>query len=482
MGRVFFIMLLMGFSYLTHAQSKVDSNFHLYLLIGQSNMTGRGKIDEQSKIKNTRILMLDSLNNWVVAKDPVHFDKPKSVGVGPAIAFATQMLQNEKDVRIGLIPCAWGGSPIKAWQPGAKYFNAHPYDDAIKRTRLAMKQGVLKGILWHQGESDNDSVRSKKYLNELKLLVQRLRADLNQPELPFVAGEIGYFNKVDFVNAAINKLPAEAPNTAVVSAKGLTDMGDRLHFDATSARELGKRYAIAMQHLQSTETMASARKNNPPVVLLCFDDAELSHYTNVAPLLKQYGFGATFLVCEMARKPEDSVYYMNWQQITALSRMGFEIGNHTGHHKNMTKLSVDEKVAEIKYIEDKCQMFDIPKPVSFAYPGNRHDSASLVVLKTMGYKYARTGGSRLYDPKVDAPLAIPSFTMGSSEKLSARTWYALKQLQPGLILAFTIHGVPDIAHPDYSTSEKEFVAFLDFMKKNQFKVIAMKDLANLGLK
>jgi len=233
------------------AQSlKPDSSIHLYLLIGQSNMAGRGKPDAQSKMVNAKILMLDSTNNWVPATDPVHFDKPKVAGVGPAISFANEMLGKNKNITIGLIPCAWGGSPIKVWSPGATYFNAHPYDDAVRRTKIAMQKGVLKGIIWHQGEADNDSLKYKKYLPELVLLVQRFRKDLSNDALPFVAGEIGYFNKRNFINAVINQLPRELPYTSVVTAKDLADKGDHLHFDAPSARELGKRYARAMKLLQ----------------------------------------------------------------------------------------------------------------------------------------------------------------------------------------------------------------------------------------
>lgn len=231
-----------------------DSNFHLYLFIGQSNMAGRGVVDDESKQQNPQILMLDSNNRWVPATDPVHFDKPALIGVGPAISFAKKMLADNKKIKIGLIPCAVGGSPISVWEPGAFYApNFHPYDDAMKRVELATQQGVLKGILWHQGESDNDSVHSAIYLEKLKTLINRLRTALHQPNLPFIAGEIGYFIKDDFINKIVNQLPQQVSNSAVVSAKGLTDKGDHLHFDTPSARELGKRYAAAMKTLQASK-------------------------------------------------------------------------------------------------------------------------------------------------------------------------------------------------------------------------------------
>ncbi len=476
----FLISILLCCSLHVAAQHKTpDTNVHIYLLIGQSNMAGRGQVDEESKKIDSQIIMLDSQNHWVHATDPVHFDKP-AAGVGPAISFAKAMVGNNKTLKIGLVPCAWGGSPIKVWEPGAVYMDTkHPYEDALARIKFSMQTGVLKGILWHQGESDNDSARSLVYLKKLKVLVDRFRKDLQMPNLPFVAGEIGYFNKVNFINKEINHLPHEVPNTAVASAMGLVDKGDQLHFNTASVRELGKRYAELMKGLQTNKSTGNSPKNNQvdPVVVLCFDDAEISHYTIVAPLLKKFGFTATFMVCEMPWKaPDDSAYYMNWPQIAELYKMGFEIGNHTGHHKNMTRLTRQEKQEEIRFIENKCKEYSIPKPISFAYPGNRHDSASQIVLKEMGYQYARTGLSTYYDPLQDNMLALPSYTMGTTEKLLQRTWSALKNLQPGQILAFTIHGVPDIAHPDYTTSEAIFTEYLQYMKDHNFRVIAMRDL------
>lgn len=248
--KFFFNIWLLCCALQVTAQHAIDTNFHVYLLIGQSNMAGRGVPDEESKIISERILMLDSQNHWVPAIDPVHFDKP-SAGVGPAISFANEMLRGNSKVKIGLIPCAWGGSPIKVWQSGAMYLKtAHPFDDAIARTKSAMQQGVLKGIIWHQGESDNDSAHAAVYLDKLQELIIQLRNDLQQPQLPFVAGEIGYFNTTDYINKVINQLPQRVATTAVVSAKGLTDKGDKLHFSTAAARELGKRYADAMKQLQ----------------------------------------------------------------------------------------------------------------------------------------------------------------------------------------------------------------------------------------
>lgn len=248
------------FSLGSYGQKQSSSKLmEVYLLIGQSNMAGRGAIDAESLKTSEDILMLDKANNWVLAKDPVHFDRSYA-GVGPAISFAQAMLKDRQNVQIGLIPCAWGGSPIKIWQPGVKYFDSFPYDEAIARAKIAMEKGVLKGILWHQGESDNDSKKSEVYLEKLKTLIANLRRDLKAPNLPFVAGEIGYFNKDNYINPIVNKLPEEVEFTAVVSAQDLTDGGDHLHFNTASARELGKRYAVAMKKLNKETPVLSDKE------------------------------------------------------------------------------------------------------------------------------------------------------------------------------------------------------------------------------
>ena len=253
------VCLLLSFG--IYGQKRDSSKpMEVYLLIGQSNMAGRGAIDAESQKTSTNILMLDKSNNWVIAKDPVHFDKSYA-GVGPGLSFAQVMLEGQKKTKIGLIPCAWGGSPIKVWSQGAKYFENFPYDEAIARAKIAMQKGELKGILWHQGESDNDVEKSKIYFEKLKELVTNLRRDLNLPNLPFVAGEIGRFNKEDYINKIINRFPEEVEHTAVVSSEGLVDKGDHLHFDSPSSRELGKRYAKAMNELlKETSTKVSKKK------------------------------------------------------------------------------------------------------------------------------------------------------------------------------------------------------------------------------
>ena len=228
-----------------------DPNFHIYLLTGQSNMAGRGAVDSISKQVDPRIMMLTKKGEWVPATDPMHFDKPDIVGVGPGLAFAKAMLEGNPDIRIGLVPCAFGGSPIRVWEPDSAYLSGHPFDDAITRGKFAMRSGVLKGILWHQGEADNNATGMSVYIEKFKVLVTRFRKEFNAPRLPVIAGEIGYFGKSTAINDVLNALPNDIPFVITVSAAGLTDKGDQTHFDTPSARKLGQRYAEAMKKFVS---------------------------------------------------------------------------------------------------------------------------------------------------------------------------------------------------------------------------------------
>ena len=230
--------------------------FHLYLLIGQSNMAGRGVVEDQDRTPNPRVFALNKNNEWVPAVDPIHFDKPIA-GVGPGLTFGKIMASYKPGVRIGLIPCAAGGSSISKWKAGEWFeqTNSKPYDDAIKRTQLAMKDGVLKGILWHQGEGDSNEEDAQEYGDRLVLLVQTLRKNLGEPDVPFAAGELATFftdknEYAEIVNKGITDLPMHVANTAYVSSKGLTPKEDGVHFDTPSARELGRRYAEAMKDME----------------------------------------------------------------------------------------------------------------------------------------------------------------------------------------------------------------------------------------
>jgi hypothetical protein len=216
-------------------------------------MAGRGIVTPADETPLPRVLMLNQAGEWVPAVDPLHFDKPSVVGVGLGRTFGLTVADAHPGITVGLIPCAVGGSPIDAWKPGEFYppTKSHPWDDAIRRAKLALRSGTLKGILWHQGESDSKAGLAPDYRRKLHDLVARLRVELDAPTVPFIAGQLGRFSDNPWdehrekVDTAHRELPRDVPFTAFVSSEGLNHKGDKVHFDADSYRELGRRYAKA---------------------------------------------------------------------------------------------------------------------------------------------------------------------------------------------------------------------------------------------
>jgi hypothetical protein len=228
--------------------------FHLYLLIGQSNMAGRGAVEEADKVPHLRVMMFNKENAWVPAVDPLHFDKPIA-GVGLGSTFGRVMADAEPAIAVGLIPCAVGGTPLARWQKGKDL-----YEQALLRAKAAMADGQLKGILWHQGEGDSKREEdAESYGERLAKMVTDLRADLGAGDVPFVAGRLGEFLKAkdgepaffDVVNTGIDSIATRVSKAAAVPSTELKHKGDRVHFDSASLREFGKRYAAAMKNLQA---------------------------------------------------------------------------------------------------------------------------------------------------------------------------------------------------------------------------------------
>ncbi|OAQ42033.1 hypothetical protein A5893_02655 [Pedobacter psychrophilus] len=236
----------------------VDSNFHVYLLTGQSNMSGRGSLSQDTYVPNPRIKMLKLDGTWVKATNPLHGElEPGEAQVGPGISFAVKMLENaDPNVTIGLIPTAIGGQSISVFAPGVTNTrtNKSIYDESVKYVLAAQTKGVLKGILFHQGEADNS--RASSWVTDIKALISNFRTTFNQPKLPFVFGEMGRYaanpTKYGNILAVMPGVNADVPFTALVSSAGLTDIGDITHFNTASAVILGQRYADAMKGVLTT--------------------------------------------------------------------------------------------------------------------------------------------------------------------------------------------------------------------------------------
>lgn len=224
----------------------------------------------------------------------------------------------------------------------------------------------------------------------------------------------------------------------------------------------------------STNGQILKKKIPNKLVVLSFDDATASQYTVVAPLLQEFGFGATFFVCEFPTKMADRSAYLNWQQIQELDKMGFEIANHTRTHRPVNKMTKVQFIEELNYIENKCDSLGIPKPTNFAYPGYNLNAETLEVLEQKGYQFARAGGSRAYEPLRDSPLLVPSWATNATNK--EQIMLALKEAKKGKIVVLTLHGVPDVEHPWVNTPPELFKEYLRYLSEHHYKVIAFRDL------
>lgn len=239
----------------------------IYLLLGQSNMKGRGALPTEQSTDPGIIYMNMGNDQWYVARHPLHkagvpdlIDGSDNAGVGPGLAFAQAMLAEDSTTRIALVPGAHGGSWIQLWAKNGRF-----YTPALRRAKQALSdfpegKARIAGVLWLQGESDSLENRYAVYAAKLQDLVQRLRADLNEPELPFVACTIGTFIKpkgkylyVEQINADLLALPGKLPFTACVDARDLKDghIGDYMHYNTAAQDVIGARFARKFQTFTS---------------------------------------------------------------------------------------------------------------------------------------------------------------------------------------------------------------------------------------
>jgi hypothetical protein len=220
----------------------------IYLLIGQSNMAGRGEIEARDTDTLANVLLFTGTEGkeWEKAANPLNrystVRKELSLQkLGPGYTFAREMAR-ARGKTIGLVVNAKGGTSITEWKPGSTLYN-----EAVKRAKAAMKSGPLKGIIWHQGESDVS--KSDEYPAKITELIRALRADLGISNLPFVAGQLSEDRPERKVfNDMIMNLPSWLPNTGVVSSEG-TATFDGTHFNSSSQRLMGERFAAEMLKL-----------------------------------------------------------------------------------------------------------------------------------------------------------------------------------------------------------------------------------------
>ena len=217
---------------------------HSFLMVGQSNMAGRGDLGIVPEIVNPDIFMLRDWG-WVPMKEPINPDRPFA-GVGLAASFA-DAYQKHYGGQIGLIPCADGGTCLDEWAVGN-----YLYYQALARGKHAQKISEIVGVLWHQGESDSHTQEdADAYERKFTVIMNAIMRELNIADVPLVLGEVGEFaggyqdGRCRFfptVNAALHRIAESRPHCAIASSAGLKPREDNIHFDSPSCREMGRRY------------------------------------------------------------------------------------------------------------------------------------------------------------------------------------------------------------------------------------------------
>ena len=231
---------------------------HAFLLIGQSNMAGRGYLNEAHEIDKSRIYTLRN-GRWQKMFRPINPDRSFS-GVSLAESFA-EAYAKEHNVDVGLICCADGGTTLDQWMPGQLLF-----DNAVNNAKLAARTSEIVGVLWHQGESDCSDALYPTYQARFETMMQALREELKLHDVPFIVGGLGdyleFYPLKDYihVNHALQNIAASNEMVGFASAQGLTGNPDNLHFNAQSLYTFGLRYYEAFEKLNKrTDT---AGKNN----------------------------------------------------------------------------------------------------------------------------------------------------------------------------------------------------------------------------
>ena len=269
------IILILGLFFSTLSMSAQDPNFYVFLCFGQSNMEGYpGTVEEQDLTVDPRFQLMPAVDfpqqskvmgQWCVAVPPLC--RPEA-GLTPSDYFGRTLVEMlPKKNRVGVINVSVGGCKIELFDTDstqnylaksagwlkntAKKYDSNPYGRLVEMAKIAQKDGVIKGILLHQGESNvNDPLWTK----EVKKVYDNLIKDLNldAKKVPLLVGEVVNADQGGVcagANAMIAQLPSVIPNSYVISSSKCEDRSDNLHFSSAGYRELGKRYGLQMYSL-----------------------------------------------------------------------------------------------------------------------------------------------------------------------------------------------------------------------------------------
>ncbi len=261
-----FVALLATF---VSANADPDPNFHIYLCLGQSNMEGQGAIESQDLRVDPRFQVLSAVDcpdlgrvkgKWYTATPPLCRNFTR---LGPVDYFGRRMVSSlPYNIRVGVIVVAIGGCDIALFEkenykkytaaaenymkPAIEEYGGDPYGRLVEMAKLAQKEGVIRGILLHQGETNTGQ---ENWPTRVKEVYKNLLYDLNlkAEDTPLLVGEVVSASGACCAahNAVIAKVPSVIPNSYIISSKGLPSQ-DEAHFSSQGYRQMGERYADQM--------------------------------------------------------------------------------------------------------------------------------------------------------------------------------------------------------------------------------------------
>lgn len=265
-----FVSFFFGLGFAVSANAAPDPNFHIYLAFGQSNMEGQANIESQDKTVDKRFQVLwttnetncgKKLGKWSDAVPPLASCSSK---LGPADYFGRTMVKKtDSQIRVGIVDVAVAGCSIQLFdspisqsylnqQAGwfkqrVEAYGGKPYERLIEMAKKAQEDGVIKGIIFHQGETD---AGDGQWPSKVKKVYDNIIKDLGLGnDVPFLAGEVLRSGSSKGANNNIAKLPQQSKNFYVVSSEGFNQAlgdGQNVHFTSQEYRDFGKRYAEKM--------------------------------------------------------------------------------------------------------------------------------------------------------------------------------------------------------------------------------------------
>jgi hypothetical protein len=211
----------------------------VFIMAGQSNMAGRGRVEPQDTIPYQRIMTVNANGDLILAKEPTGLDCGHSFG-------RTLIEHVPGNVYVLILPAGVGGSSISQWIDDSTHRNIKLLTNFREKIRTGQKYGTIKAILWHQGESDADPKDIPLYKQRMGKLFSMFREIAGNENLPVLIGELGTFGSQgrERINEEIRKYVQQDPNTALIQTSDLKHRGDKSHFDSEGQRSLGQRYAL----------------------------------------------------------------------------------------------------------------------------------------------------------------------------------------------------------------------------------------------